>query len=43
MNSEEEATWKGKLGNLVEVTLMARFSKQTARGRWTEKILNSSD
>ena len=35
------ATCKGKLGNLVEVTLMARFSRRTARGRKTEKRLNS--
>ena len=29
----EDATCKGKLGNLMEVTLMARLSRQTARGR----------
>ena len=29
----EDATCKGKLGNLVEVTLMARLSRETARGR----------
>ena len=29
----KDATCKGKLGNLMEVTLMARLSRQTARGR----------
>ena len=37
----EDATWKGKLGKLMEVTLMARFSRRTARGRKTEKRLIS--
>ena len=35
-------TCKGRLGKLMEVTLMARLSRLTARGMTTEeKILNS--